>query len=125
MKNIEFLIPLDPEDERYRKCPYCGYEFMTAHRARKFCSQHCHDHFHVNKRMQASHNQHINEPVLPKNDEGTLHEQEHKEQQQQKENTKEQNIPQYMMIVKLTAMCVIGVALLLSWYSMQQERNPN
>lgn len=55
-KPINYPIPLDPNHERYRICPYCGREFMTSHRARVYCDQYCHDHFNVDKRLKAEAN---------------------------------------------------------------------
>lgn len=52
-KQTDYPIPLDPNHERYRKCPFCGREFMTSHRARVYCNQYCHDHFNVDKRLKA------------------------------------------------------------------------
>ena len=63
MKKIEIPMPIDPGDQRYRQCLHCGYEFMTAHMARKFCSNHCHDHFHVNKRQKEGVQQVHSQPL--------------------------------------------------------------
>jgi hypothetical protein len=45
---LDIQIPLDPNRDRYRICPYweCRKPFMTKHRSRDFCSQKCHDDYH-------------------------------------------------------------------------------
>lgn len=45
--------PPDPADERYRRCPECGMEFLTNHLLRKFCGIPCHDRYHARRKRQA------------------------------------------------------------------------
>lgn len=37
---------MDPNSDRYRRCPNDGVEFMAVHRSEKFCCPQCADEFH-------------------------------------------------------------------------------
>ncbi|MCX6297283.1 MAG: hypothetical protein NTX97_14730 [Bacteroidetes bacterium] len=47
-KATKFTRKLDPLDSRYRKCKYCGTEFMASHRSFVFCENDnfCSNEFH-------------------------------------------------------------------------------
>ena len=61
MKAKNLLIPrkispyvMDKNSDRYRVCPNDGEEFMAEHRSEKFCSDHCTDEFHNEKKRLAA-----------------------------------------------------------------------
>lgn len=45
---------MDPNSDRYRKCPNDGVEFMAEHRSEKFCCAKCADEFHNEKKRLAA-----------------------------------------------------------------------
>lgn len=64
---------MDPNSDRYRKCPNDGVEFMAEHRSEKFCCAKCADEFHNDlKKKEAEEKKLVEEakaiianPILP------------------------------------------------------------
>jgi len=50
---IKSAYKMDRTSHRYRKCPNDGYEFMTDNLSRIYCSDHCADEFHNQKKRDA------------------------------------------------------------------------
>ena len=53
-QRVEGAYMMDRTSHRYRKCPNDGHEFMTNNLSRIYCSDHCADEFHnQKKKMEA------------------------------------------------------------------------